>query len=416
MSDFALVHALAAMPRRDEPGMTLVPDCTIAVRAGRIAALLPGGPPPADLPGIDAEGRLVTPGLVDCHTHAVFLGDRAEEFCLRAAGTSYMEIARRGGGIRATVLPTRAGDPTQRVIAARTRLRRLMTQGVTTVEVKTGYGLSVADERRLLDEVAKLQAPDLPNVFPTLLAAHAVPPEATTPAERERYVAAICAELIPEAAARRLAGRTDVFVEQGAFSAGEARQVAKAAREAGLALHLHVDQLTDGGGARLAAELGAQAAAHLERTSPDGIAALAESDTVAVLLPVSTLAAGEPRFAPARALLEAGVRVAIASNLNPGTAPSESSALGFFLAAVGLHLSPQEILWAATRGGALALGEPDLGLLETGAPADLVLWNARSVAHLPYHAAANHVRTVWRSGEAVCDRTARADEECDGAL
>jgi len=235
----------------------------------------------------------------------------------------------------------------------------------------------VADERRLLEGVAGLQAPDLPGwgFFPTHLAAHAVPPEATMQEERERYVAAICAELIPDTAARRLAGRTDVFMDQGALSAGKARLMARAAPEAGLALHLHVDQLTDGGGARLAAEVGAAAAAHLERTSPDGIAAMAKSGTIAVLLSVSTLAAGEPRFGPARALLEPGLRIAIASNQNPGTAPSELFALEFFLAAVGLHLSPQEILWAAARGTALAPGGSDQGILEAGAPVDLVLRN-----------------------------------------
>ena len=177
-----------------------------------------------------------------------------------------------------------------------------------------------------------------------------------------------------------------------------------------------MDQLTDGGGAALAAELGAQAAAHLERTSDAGIAALRAAGTVAVLLPTATLAAGEPNYAPARRLADAGVPIALATNLNPGTAPTESTSLMFFLAAVGLKLTPEEIVWASTRGGALALGAPDWGLLEPGIPADLVLWNAFDPAHLPYHAAVNHVRWVMKEGRMIVDRSAEVDSACEGLL
>jgi imidazolonepropionase len=229
-------------------------------------------------------------------------------------------------------------------------------------------------------------------------------------------VKAICEELIPEVAHRGLASRVDAFIEQSAYRPEEARAIAAATRREGLALHLHVDQLSAGGGAQLAAELGAQAAAHLERTTAEGIAALKEAGTIAVLPPTATLAAGEPQYAPARKLIEAGVPIALATNLNPGTGPTESTSLLFFLAAMGLKLTPEEIVWAATRGGALALGRRESGLMTPAAPADLVLWNAFDLAHLPYHAGVNHVRLVLRDGQVIADRTAEVDGACEGRL
>jgi imidazolonepropionase len=411
---FALVDATLVRPHPDRLGVEVTPGATLVVEGGRIASI--DGPIPADAECIDAAGRLVTPGLVDAHTHAMFLGDRAVEFCRRAAGTSYLELAQAGGGIVATVSPTRAGPSSERVDRTKRRLRRLLSGGVTTVEVKSGYGLSSPSERAMLEELAAIDDADLPRVLPTLMAAHALPPEVGGDAgARAAWVRTVVDELVPEVAARRLAGRVDVFVEQTAYTADEARLIAAAARQHGLALHLHVDQLTAGKGAELAAELGAQAVAHLERTGAEGVAALAARGTVAVLLPTATLAAREPGYAPARKLVEAGVPIALATNLNPGTAPTESTALTFFLAAVGLGLTPEETFWAATRGGAMALGIVDRGLVVPGGPADLVLWNAQDLAHLAYHAGVNHVRTVWREGRRVADRP-WADEDCDGAL
>jgi imidazolonepropionase len=282
--------------------------------------------------------------------------------------------------------------------------------------VKSGYGLSGESELALLEDINSLASPLLPRLFPTLLATHSIPPEVTSPEQRAAWVEQIAKKLIPEVRRRGLASRVDVFVERSAYTTDETRLIAAAARANGLALHLHVDQLTDGGGAALAAELGAQAVSHLERVSQEGITALARSAAIAVLLPTATIAAAEPRYAPARALIDAGVRLALATNLNPGTAPTESTSLMFFLAAVGLHLTPAEILWACTRGGALALGALDLGLLEETGPADLVLWNAYDLAHLPYHAGVNHVAQAWRGGQLVVDRSAEADHACDGHL
>jgi len=419
MSGFVLRHARLARTHPERVAIAWVDDATVVVRDGKVVAVGAGGLPGVDVSGLrelDARGALVTPGLVDAHTHAWFLGDRATEFCARAAGASYLELAKLGGGIAATVRATRTGSAEQRRERARLRLRRLAGQGVTTVEAKSGYGLSVELELAALEELSALRDPELPRLSTTLLAAHAIPPECTTPESRRDWLTRVTDELTPEVAGRGLAERVDIFVEQSAYTADEARQVAASARRSGLGLHMHVDQLTAGRGAELAAELGAQAVAHLERVGDEGIAALAKAGVVAVLLPTATLAAREPAYAPARRLLEAGVRPALATNLNPGTAPTESTALMFFLAAVGLQLTPEESLWAATRGGALALGLPQAGLVEPGCPADLVLWNCADAAHLAYHAAINHVRLVWREGRLIVDRTESAEADCDGML
>lgn len=405
---FVVVGARLFRPDAERLG-SRIEEATLVVREGRIAAI--GGNVPAELPTVQAHGRLVTPGLVDSHTHLVFAGDRAREFAERAAGVSYLEHARRGGGIAASVRATRAASVEDLVRLAKRRLVRLAANGVTTCEVKTGYGLSAESERAMLEAAAALASDETPRITPTLLAAHSIPPEVATPEARAAWVQRICDELIPESAQRGVE-RIDVFVEQSAYTHDEARRVAEAAKKHGLAIHLHVDQLTANGGAELAAELGAQAVAHLERVSDAGIAALARAGTVVVLLPTATLAAREPAYAPARRIVEAGCRIALSTNLNPGTAPTESTALLLFLASVGLQLTPEESLWAATRGGALALGRRDLGLLEEGAPADLVLWDAFDPAHLAYHAAVNHVRTVWRDGRAIASNVS----VCDGAL
>jgi imidazolonepropionase len=410
----AITNARALCPGPESGRIDTVEQATLLVEAGRITSLSSGGPVPAGARFLDAAGRIVTPGLVDCHTHAWFLGDRAREFGERVSGVSYLDIARKGGGIQSTVRATRAGSSAERTTELRRRLRRLAENGVTTVEVKSGYGLSVASELAALEEIGSLTGTDLPDLMPTLLAAHAVPPEVDSPAAREAWMREITQTLIPEVALRKLAGRVDVFVESGAYTTEEARRIAAAARSAGLALHLHVDQLTDGEGASLAASLGAQAAGHLERVSEAGIRALKEKGVVAVLLPTATLVAGAEAVAPARRLIEDGVAIALSTNLNPGTGPTESTSLMFFLAAVGLRMSPEEILWSSTRGGALALGLTEVGRLEPGARADLVIWDAQDFAHLPYHAGINHVRQVFRAGELIVDRSGQS--ECDGRL
>jgi imidazolonepropionase len=360
---------------------------------------------------IDARGGLVTPGLVDSHTHLVFAGDRAGEFALRCAGRSYQEVALSGGGIAVTTRATRAAPEDALFRDAEARARRLLAQGVTTVEVKSGYGLDAEAELRLLRVIQRL-AHALwaeQTVVPTLLF-HAVPPERD--GDREGFVRDACAELLPRVARERLAVFCDVFVEEGAFSAGEARRLLGAARQRGLTPRLHAEQLTAGGGAALAAELSAASADHLEEIDEAGVAALAEARVVAGLLPLSTLFLGSERYAPARKLLDAGVPVALATNLNPGSSMSENVGLALSLACLKLHLTPAEALVAFTAGGARSLRRTDLGHLARGVEADLVLWGCDSPEHLAWHMAVNHALAVVKRGRVVHEAAPGAAVDC----
>jgi len=391
----------------------------VAVAGGEIAWVGPDGRLEAevDLEGaraVDAGGRLVTPGLVDCHTHLVFGDDgaRAAEFAALAAGRTYEEIARAGGGIRATARATRAAPDEALLWAAAARARRLLAWGVTTVEVKSGYGLEVEEELRLLRvirELARALRGEV-TVVPTLLAAHA-PPEGGA-REREGWVRRACEELVPAAAAGGLAAFCDAFVAPTAFTAGEALRVLEAGRAHGLVPRLHADQLADGGGARAAAEAGASSADHLEHVSDEGIAALARAGVVAGLLPSSTLLSRSPRHAPGRRLLDAGVRVALATNANPGTSMSENVGLALSLACLGPGLTPDEALVAFTDGGARALRLADAGRIAPGAAADLVVWGARGADHLCWHAAVSHALLVVKGGRVVHQAEAWGAADC----
>ncbi len=349
---------------------------------------------------LDAGGGLVTPGLVDAHTHLVFAGERSGEFALRLSGKSYLAVALSGGGIAATTRATNAASEATLLEGAVVRARRLLAQGVTTIEVKSGYGLTAEAEIRLLRIVQALAAALWAEVtiVPTLLA-HAVPPERS--GDRARFVRELCEALVPAVAKERLAAHVDAFAEEGAFSVEEARAILAAGRRAGLVPHVHADQLTASGGARLAAELGCASADHLEEIDDDGIAALAGAGVVAGLLPLSTLFLGSERFAPARRLLAAGVPVALATNVNPGSAMSENVGLVLSLACLKLRLSPAEALVAFTAGGARALRLSDVGRLRPGAEADLVVWGCPSPEHLAWHMAVNHALVVVKRGRVV---------------
>jgi imidazolonepropionase len=355
-----------------------------------------GAPPGAAL--VDFGDRVITPGLVDAHTHACWVGSRHAEYAARMAGADYRAIAGAGSGILATQRSVAAATEEDLASALGARLRRMASLGVTTVEVKSGYGLEAALERKQLAAIARVAGrDDLPEIVPTLLALHALPQAARH--HREAYVQNVAQNLVPEVAREGLARFVDAYVDDNAFAVHEARIVAEAARAAGLGVRLHVGQFSDLGGAELAASLGAASADHLEHVSEGGIAALAAANVAAVLLPVASLTLGQ-QPPPVAALRAAGVRLVVASDANPGTAPTESLPLALALAVRIYGLSPEEALVAATRSAAAALGFGDRGVLRAGARADIVVWDLpheQAIAQ-PWGVARTH--TVFIGGRA----------------
>lgn len=364
----------------------LVPRAAVAWEGERIAWVGPEAELPAhwrEVERIDAGGRLVIPGLVDCHTHLAFGGWRADEFADRIRGVGYLEIARRGGGIASTVARTRELGEEALFARAAAFLEEMGRLGVTTVEAKSGYGLDRETELRLLRVYRRLGRETPMRVVATYLGAHVVPPEYRE--RREAYLDLVAGEVLPQVAREGLADGCDVYVDEGAFTAAEARRVLGRARELGLQVRLHADQHGDRGGAALAAELGARSADHLEHVSGAGIAALASSGTVAVSLPIATLYLSAPPL-PARRLLDAGVGVAVATDFNPGTAPSYHLPLALTLACTLQRMTPAEALKGATLVAARALGlEAVTGSIETGKAADLAVIDAASPDEWLYH-------------------------------
>jgi imidazolonepropionase len=350
----------------------------------------------------DARGALVIPGLVDCHTHLAFGGWRAGEFAQRCRGASYQEIALQGGGIASTVRATRAADDTTLVNRARGFLDAMAQLGVTTVECKSGYGLTLNDELRILRAYRALADTGPCRIVPTVLGAHIVPAEFA--ADRAGYVRMLVSELLPAVAAEKLAQFCDVFVEENAFTVDEARQILKAGAQLGLRPKLHADQLSDGGGAALAAEVGAVSADHLEHVSDAGISALQRAGVVAVSLPIASLYLRQPTM-PARKLIEAGVPVAVATDFNPGSAPSFHLPFAMTLACTTQMMTPAEVLKGATIYAARAVGrEADIGSLEEGKRADFLVIDADDVDQWLYHLRANACRwtviggrTAWKA-------------------
>ncbi len=379
-----------------------VRDGAIAIADGRIAWIgaehdLPRDARPART--LDAAGGWITPGLVDCHTHLVYAGNRSGEFEARLNGASYADIARAGGGINATVAAVRRSSAEALVEESRPRLAALAAEGVTTVEIKSGYGLDTANERKLLVAARVLAAECGVDVRTTLLAAHAVPPDFAD--RRAAYVDLVCHETIPALAKERLADAVDAFCETIGITPDETRRVFAAARAAGLAVKLHADQLSDTGGAALAAEFGALSADHLEYASEGGLAAMARAGTVAVLLPGAFYALHETRVPPVAAMRMLGVPMAVATDSNPGTSPVTSLLLMLNMACTLFGLTPAEALAAATRHAARALGLADRGVLAAGMRADLVLWDIAEPAELSYRIGGNPCAGLVRSGSVV---------------
>lgn len=351
---------------------------------------------------VDCRGGVLTPGFVDSHTHAIFGRPRYEEQELRAAGVGYMEIARRGGGIHASVRDLRSRSEDELVALAIPRLRRLASSGVTTVEVKSGYGLTLEDELKALRAIRRLAA-ELPlRLVPTFLGAHEIPVEhRETAARREEYIQLLTDEMIPRVASDQLARFADVFCEPGVYTVEESRRILEAARAHGLLLKLHADELEAGGGAELAAELGATSADHLAAISESGVAALARAGTVATLLPATMIFLGRTKQAPARALIDGGAAVALATDFNPGTSPTLNFPLLLTLAVSQLHLSAAESLVAATVNGAAALAlAGKTGQVAPGFSADLALHAVEDARELPYWFGDHRCAGSWVRGKA----------------
>jgi imidazolonepropionase len=350
---------------------------------------------------VDCDGGVLTPGFVDSHTHAIFGRARYEEQEQRAAGIPYMEIARRGGGIHASVRDLRARGEEELFALAAPRLRALAASGVTTVEVKSGYGLTLDDELKTL-RVARRLADSLPmRIRATWLGAHEIPLEYRERTNgRRAYIDLLLHEMLPRVASEKLAAFADVFCEPGVFTVEESREILAAARAAGLGVKLHADELVAGGGAELAGELRAVSADHLAAVSTDGISALATAGTVATLLPGTMLFLGKRDQAPARRLVEAGVPVAVATDFNPGTSPTTNFPLILTLAVSQLRLSVAEALVAGTVNGAAALSLAGrVGQIAPGFSADLALWDVEDARELPYWYGAGHCRASWARGK-----------------
>ncbi|MBI2899959.1 MAG: imidazolonepropionase [Planctomycetes bacterium] len=379
--------------------LATVPDGAVAIRRGRIVDVGTTGAIRSlyrAAETLNAKGALVTPGLVDPHTHLVFMGTREQEFEMRLRGASYMEIAQAGGGILSTVERVRAASKADLLREARPRLRRMLEYGTTTAEVKSGYGLTSADEVKMLEVVRDLRGPV--DLVPTFLGAHEVPREYK--GRREEYVDLVCREMIPAVA--KLAKFCDVFCEAGVFTAEESRRILEAGKGQGLAPKLHAEEFENTGGAELAADVRAVSADHLMAISENGIRALKSSGTVAVMLPGTSFFLGGGRYAPARRLIEAGVPVALGSDFNPGSSMTFNLPLIMSIACTQMRMTPAEAWCAATVNAAHACGMgSEVGSIESGKKADLVVWDAADFRFVPYHYGVNLVRNVVKHGRIV---------------
>ncbi|GGB95710.1 imidazolonepropionase [Novosphingobium endophyticum] len=380
-------------------GIGLVERGVLAARAGRIVYAGPaaGSPRFEGAREHDCEGRWMTPGLIDCHTHLVHAGDRAHEFELRLAGASYEQIARAGGGIVSTVAATRAASEDELVATALPRLDALIAEGVTTIEIKSGYGLSLDAERRMLRAARRLAEQREVTVTTTFLGAHALPPEHA--GDADGYIDAVVREMIPAVAREGLADAVDAYCETIGFTAAQTRRVLEAAAGAGLPVKLHAEQLSNQHGAALAAGFGALSADHLEWLDADGVAAMARVGTVATLLPGAFYFTRETRIPPVAALRAADVPIALATDCNPGTSPMTSLLLAMNMGATLFRLTVEECLLGVTRHAARALGMAgEIGTLEAGKACDLAIWNIETPAELVYRIGFNPLYQRVRRG------------------
>lgn len=410
----ARIGRLLTMTPGDVQG---IPSAAVVVRDGVITWV---GPEELldlatcdDLPVLDAGGGLVTPGLVECHTHLVFLGGRSDEFEARASGLSYAQIAQRGGGILRTVAATRAGSRQELFLAALPRVQAALVQGITTIETKSGYGLDLDTELRLLRVAADLDAATPVDVVSTFLGAHALPPEARD--SRDAHVDAICRDWIPEVARRGLASFCDVFCESLAFSVDESRRILQTGLAHGLRPKVHAEQLARSGGARVAAELGAVSADHLDFASEEDAAALAAVGTVGVLLPGCAVSLGRPHFPKARPLIDAGMRVALSTDFNPGSSVTQNLTLMGTFAMAFMGMTAMEAWAGITTHAAAALGmDGMIGRVAPGYRGDLVVFHGDDLCGPFYEYGGSRVAQVVKDGRRVVDRDSRGRVEFPG--
>jgi imidazolonepropionase len=416
MSDLALLNCsqlvTLAGPARARTGaelreLAIIPDGAMLVRDGRIAVI---GPRAAIEPGlsrdtkiVDAGGRVVLPGFVDAHTHAVFAGNRADEFERRALGATYAEIAAAGGGIRSTVRHTREASEDDLLDAARRYARWFLAGGTTTIEVKSGYGLSLAAELKILRVIRALGASGLLRTVPTFLGAHEIPDEYR--GRTGEYVRLVIDEMLPRVAEKKLADYCDVFCEPHIFDVPNARAILRAAQALGLGARIHADQFSPDAGALLAAEIGAATADHLESTTAAGFAALARACVQPVLLPASVYHLGSTRYPAARAMIEAGLAIVLATDFNPGSSPTASMPMVLSLASTQLHLTPAESIAAATINAAYSLGRGgEIGSLEPGKFADFAIHDCADYRELAYFFGREPALAVYSAGTCVYQR------------
>jgi imidazolonepropionase len=391
--------------RGSEQGrITLLTDAWIVIEAGQIAAVGDGAT--ADKLGgggagkvIDAGGALVTPGLVDAHTHLIFSGWRQRELALKLRGFSYLDILSQGGGILYTVKGTQQATTEELAAAGAKSLAVMLAHGTTTCEVKSGYGLTVADEIKSLEAVRALQGSQPVELVPTFMGAHAVPEEYKK--AKEDYVDLVCTQMIPEVARLGLAEFCDVFCEDSVFDLAQSRRILECGKTHGLQPKIHADEITALGGAGLAGELGAVSAEHLIHANDEGLAKIAAAGTIAVLLPGTSFYLGED-FARARTMIDMGIPVAVATDFNPGSCPTESLQMPMNIACLKYRLTPEEVLTAVTLNAAAAINRSKkVGSIEPGKQADLVIWNAPDLEFVFYHWGVNLVKTVIKKGEVV---------------
>ncbi len=360
----------------------------------------------------DAKGMLATPGLIDCHTHPVFVGTRQNEFVRRNRGESYQQIAAAGGGIVSSLRGVRSSTVDELATVFRKHLNRFLELGVTTLEAKSGYGLSFADELKMLRAIKAGSEGHPVEVTPTLLAAHVVPPEFKE--NPDRYVDIVCQEIIPAVAEEKLSDSVDVFMEHGAYSTEQTRRVFAAGKAYGLQLRLHADQFTDSGGAEMAKEFSALTVDHMDRTPEAKFGLLAESGATVVMLPGAVFFLGLDHYASGRKFIDAGCKVALSTDFNPGTTPTKSLPLMMTIACIKMGFSPAEALWAVTMGGANGTARADrVGGLDVGYQADVCLWDAEDIDFIPYNYGDMIPEVVFKKGVMVASRGCRIDSDDD---